>query len=393
MRISRARIFICGAVVLTVTAAACWRLVGGEEPAGSTGPIHLVGEYQRNILADLSGDGRLLLSYQTAAPMRSFTINLDGSDAKANQAGMADERLRVIEREGGREVGSISVRFFPLEQQFIPGTQQVFYREPNSEAQPSLLYRRWDVASGQSQTCPGEGEDGFTPAVFLDPDRLLGTVMQKGDGDLLVELNLLDCTRSVLGPVDPENPSGRIWAAPSLSPDNRFLAFPFYGGRQVLIWDITSKKVVRRLKPDPLFFGDKALYTPDGRQLIVVAATDPFAHGAKCYLRFYDANTYQQIRQLDLPAASAEIAVSPDGRLLAIGYTDSHGGAFFGRERASVVLYDFATGQEVGRAWHRPVKPQRNDPFVAKVGRIMFTPDSKFMLSSTYDTLVWRVGS
>lgn len=345
-------------------------------------------------MADLSEDGRLLLSYQTAAPMRSFTISLDGSGAKATQAGVADDRLRVIEREGGSEVGSIGVGFFPLEQQFIRGTQQVFYWEPSPEGQPGMFYRRWDVPSGQSQTCPSEGEEGFTSAVFLDPNRVLGTMMQKGGGDLLVELNLLNCTRSVIGPADPENQEGRIWAAPSLSPDKRFLAFLFYGGRQVLIWDIAGRKVVGRLNPEPLFFVSKPAYSSDGRQLIVVATTDPFMDLPKKYhLRFYDVNTYKQIRQLDLPAAPSEIAVSPDGRVLAVGYTEKDEGTFFSHERGTIVLYDFVTGEEIGRAWHAPVRQQRSDPFVAKVGRIMFTPDSKFMLSSTYDTLVWRVGS
>jgi hypothetical protein len=37
------------------------------------------------------------------------------------------------------------------------------------------------------------------------------------------------------------------------------------------------------------------------------------------------------------------------------------------------------------------VKQQRNDPFAAKVTQLAFTPDGKYLLSSTYDTLMWQL--
>src|SRR5262245_32330674 len=77
--------------------------------------LKLVTEYKKNILEDISPDGRLLLFYQTSAPTRSYTIELDGSRGKANQPPVTDDALRVVERESGRELGRIRVEFFPLE--------------------------------------------------------------------------------------------------------------------------------------------------------------------------------------------------------------------------------------------------------------------------------------
>lgn len=357
--------------------------------------LKLVTEYKKNILEDISPDGRLLLFYQTSAPTRSYTIELDGSRGKANQPPVTDDALRVVERESGRELGRIRVEFFPLEQQFIPGAQRVFYSEPKSRAESARLYKIWDIASGRALVCLDAPEGGFSSVTFLDQQHALGTISKQVEqytGGMLGALALTNCKRQVIGPVDPTDPRVRTGGRISLSPDKNLLAYSLYVGSQAIVWDIKKQQVERRLDISPLFIGEEVVYTPDGRLLLITARTRPFAgDDSKTFLLFYDTRTYQQVRRLEVPGASA-IAISPDSRLLALGYTVEKKKAFSTTEQAKVAIYDLVTGEEVALASHPPVKQQRSDPFIAKVTRLAFTPDGEYLLSSTYDTRLWQLG-
>jgi WD40 repeat protein len=234
-------------------------------------------------------------------------------------------------------------------------------------------------------------EGNFSSVRFVDQKRAFGTVSQKDGGELLGRLNLTDCKRQVIGPVDPEYPQGKTWGGLTLSPDKRFLAYTIYAGSEVIIWEIANRKAVRNLGAAPLSFWDKLSYTPDGNLLIVAAGNSAFGGATtESYLLFYDTKSYQQVQRLKVPAVS-EFAVSPDNRLLAVGYTKEERKAFSTTEQAQVVLYDLTTGEEVAKASHPAVKQQRNDPFIAKIGKLAFTPDGKYLLSSTHDTLVWEI--
>ncbi len=387
------KLFICIAVMLTTATLYGFNRMSSAGRGSDTREkktLKLVTEYKKNILNDISTDGRRLLFYLTEKPTRSYTVASDGSQVKANQSVVSEEVLRVVDKESGRETGRIKVGFFPLEQQFIPGTQQVFYSEPKADG-GGQSYKLWDVPSGQTRVCLDAPDGNFSSVSFLDQQHALGT-MSRGDGwELLGKLSLTDCTRVTIGSVDPDYQRSRVWGKLALSPDNRFVAYTIYAGSDVIIWDIVNKRIVKNLKPKPLFFGDKLIYTPDGKLLIVAASTNSLAgDNTQTYLLFYDTITYQQVRRLEVPGASA-IAVSPDGRLLAVGFTKEEKKAFSSTEQAQIILYNLATGEEVVRASHPAVKQQRSDPFAAKVTKLAFTPDGKHLLSSTYDTLMWEV--
>jgi WD40 repeat protein len=230
---------------------------------------------------------------------------------------------------------------------------------------------------------------------FLDQQHALGTIskqIEQYTGGMLATLTLTTCTRQVIGPVDPTDPRIRTGGRISLSSDKNFLAYPLYVSSQAIVWNIKKQQVERRIDISPLFIGEEVTYTPDGRLLLIAARTRPFAgDDSKTCLLFYDARTYQQLRRLEIPGVSA-IAISPDSRLLAVGYTEENKKAFSTTEQAKIVIYDIATGKEVARALHPPVKQQRSDPFIAKVTRLAFTPDGEYLLSSTYDTRLWQFG-
>jgi|GEM_PF-2134712 len=366
-------------------------------------------EYQRNILQDISADGGLLLFYQTSTPTRSYTIPLDGGRARANQPPTAGDVLRVVERASGREVGRIKVEFFPESVQFIPGTQQVFYKEPTSDKQ-KYLFKVWNFSIGEAKACSGTDVTNFRYATVVDAQHALGAVLQENGGESLSKLTLPDCTQTVIGSTDPADPKNRVRSQPILSTTKNHLAYVLGSTlEEALVRDAITSNVVKRIKsPSGLFLGD-ATYTPDGKHLLVVASTtlNTDKPETKRYLLFYDTTSYEVVRQLDItkwrpPDLSDRaigsnqlgtvMTVSPDGRLLAVGFTKEKQKAFTTTEQAQVALYDLVTGAEVARASHPPVKQQRNDPFAAKVTQLAFTPDGKYLLSSTYDTRLWQLG-
>jgi WD40 repeat protein len=352
--------------------------------------LELVAEYKKNHLRDISSDGKLLLFYQTSTPMRTYRVTTDGNISKSNQPDANDDVLRVVELESGRELSRTRTAFFPLNEQFVPGTKQIYYAEPKPHPQQGRMHKLFDFTSGQTKVCLDAPEGGFSDVVFLDQHHAFGTVSQENGGESLAKLTLPECARSILGPIDSTFPQGRTWGELTLSPDKKLLAYTVYAGPEVILWDISHKQVAKTFYSAPLYFGSKRAFTPDGKLLIVTAGTKAFGgDDIKRYLLFYDTKTYELVRRLEVPEMSA-IAVSPDSQKLALAYTEKQRQSL--TEQAVVVLYDLATGKELGRASHPSVREQRSDPFMAKISHLFFTPDGAYLLSSTYDTRIWRIG-
>jgi WD40 repeat protein len=383
-------------------------LAGGSAIGTGEKTLKLVTEYKNNVLEDISTDGRLLLFYQTSKPMRTYTIPIDGSRGKANQPEVSGDTLRVVERESGREVGSVKVAFFPESVQFIPGTQQIFYTEPTSNKQ-GRVFRVWNFSTGEAKTCDDTDAVSFRHATVIDAQHALGAVLQENGGELLGKLTLPGCTRAAMESVNPSNPNSMTWGGLNLSHNKRFLA---YGTNdEVIIRDAATLNTLKRIKPPSgLIFGGNPIYTPDGKFLLVVASNTIFDKPeTKRYLLFYDTTSYEVARRLDITswnppvlrndvavnsnAIGTAMAISPNSRFLAVGYTKEERKALTTTDQAQVVLYDLTTSEEVAKASHPQVKKQRNDPFAAKIGKLAFTPDAKYLLSSAYDTLIWEIVS
>lgn len=339
------------------------------------------------MLEDISSDGRLLLFYETNAPMRTFHFPLGAGKGTPDQPD-AHDVLRVVELASGREAGRKVVGFLPYGK-FISGMHKVIYAEYG-------FYKVWDPGSAQTQECldPRVLLGNFT---FLDQQRAYGFYVPGApEGDSLVQINLADCSLIRLGPVDPIYISSRTSSDLALSPDKKFLAY--VAGDRLLIWDIEKKQVSRRLGPDPSFFtlfGREVAYTPDGKFLISSATDRPYNPGKRYYLVLYDSRTYQVVKRIEVPGTTA-MAVSCDGSMIAVGYGEGgergdHSVFDTYKVKGAVVLYDVGTGKEIGRASHRSAKRSHNDPFAGAITGVAFTPNGKYLLSSTYDTRVWQI--
>ncbi|HEV2863859.1 MAG TPA: hypothetical protein VGX48_22885 [Pyrinomonadaceae bacterium] len=384
---------------LSLAAAILLLAQGGRTASPSPSPprppaegrISLVAEYRDDILGDISADGRHLLLYRTEQPTRSYTLPLTGGGRAAAPGPTRGDVLRVVERETGREVGRTGVRFFPLGAQFIPGTREVFYGEPAPPPAVAWQYKIWDPPSGRTRLCFDAPEGNLASLAFLDSRRAVGVVSKKDGGELLASVNLADCTRAVLGPADPEYPQGRTWSGLQLSPGGGFLAYTTYAGSELFIWDLAAGRVARKLTAEPLAFGDKLAYSPDGKLLIVAASANPLAAGAKNYLLFYDTQDFRRVRTLEVPELSA-IAVSPDNSLLAVGLLNRRPGAPPADSGTpGIVLYDLADGRAVARVSPPAGGEPRTDPLAAKINRLAFTPDARGLLSVAGHTHMWRI--
>jgi len=373
-----------------------------------------VAEYKKNLLEDISSDGTLMLFYQTSNPMRTYTLPLEGSPGNANQppvSDVSDDVLRVVERESGRELKRIKVEFFPEDVQFIPGTQLVFYKEPTkSGSKLEWRFKIWNIPKGEAKSCSDDDAIHSSYITFLNNQLALFAGWQESNKEEpLITLTLPNCKRRIIGPANPSDAKARIWGGMgfSLSSDRHQVA---YGtADKVVIRNAATLNTVKEIKPPSgLIFGGLPIYTPDGKFLLVVASNTIYDKPeTRRYLLFYDTTTFRIWRQLDITRWSppdlrldvavnsnvvgTAMAVSADSRLLAVGYTKEEQKFSSTTEQAQVVLYDLTTGEEVARASHPSRKHNPNDPFPAKVTRLTFTPDGKYLLSSSYDTLLWEI--
>ena len=364
-----------------------------------TESLKLASQYKRNKLEGISSDGNLLLFYETSKPVRTYTIQADGK-VFANQPDTNTDVLRVIERASGRELGRIRVGFFPEDVQLIPGTQRVFYTEPKLvDGKLEWRIKIWDLANGEARECSSANamSQSFS---LIDAQHVLNIMRQQGKGERFAILALPNCSQTKLSSIEHSDPmAGSI----SFTPARKEMAY--ISGNKVVIRNTATLDVTKEINAATgMRFGENAIYTPDGKFLVVLATNTIFDKpDTERFIYFYDTANYQIARQLDVtswrpPVVNDEVsfqsnvigtavAVAPDSRTIAVGYTKSQSG----KQQAQVVLYDLEKGTELGRAAHPAIKENREDPFAAQIGKLAFTPDGKYLLSSTNDTLVWDV--
>ena len=365
-----------------------------------TKSLTLVSQYKKNILQDISGDGTLLLFYETSQPVRTYTISPADGKGVANQADANSDVLRVVERDSGRELGRIRVGFFPSDVQFIPGSRRVFYKEPKRiDGKLEWRLKTWDLTNGEARECSAANVMAQS-FLLSDAQHVLKIMRRQGKGEHVSILALANCTQTKVGPIEL---SDRIEGSISFLHARKEMAY--VSNQRIVVRNVETLNVVREISlGTSMYLGQDAIYTPNGKFLVVLATNTIFDKpDTKRFLYFYDTTNYQLVRQLDVtswspPVINDEVAIqsnfigtavafSPDSRTMAVASTNNRSST----QQARIVLYDLETGNEISRAYHPAVKEKRRDPFAAQIGKLVFTPDGKYLFSSTHDTLVWKV--
>ncbi len=250
----------------------------------------------------------------------------------------------------------------------------------------------WDLASGETRRCiPLDVE--FNPAAF-------GALVFSPDGGTLAVLSMTEAIR--LFDTNPfrerlrfDTRSSRELTRFPMADSIQGSAFAsdghslvtWTGDLKVRIWDATTGRRLREYPlpqdlrtgqtraisgPAPTFY--HAALSPDGR-LLAIGNDRHTLPLDKCFLVLKDLATGQDIRRLDkLPTDVSRIAFSPDGRML----------AWSGRWDPTIYLMETATGRERRR-------------FAGHLGWVLslaFSADGEQLISGSMDTtaLVWDVG-
>ena len=172
----------------------------------------------------------------------------------------------------------------------------------------------------------------------------------------------------------------RYYAGPqenpfALSPDGKY-AVGTSGGSQLMVYELNKSPLNRQqgrlLQTDnPNFYRPALAFAPDGKTLAGMSNNFPDLN-----LHFWDVTTGREIRQIDNDQPFQGLAMSPDGKLLALGTNQR------------VEIWDAATGDDVRMLQGTQGSP--NNMYQA----LAFSGDGRMLAAGTNDAIrVWEVAS
>lgn len=163
----------------------------------------------------------------------------------------------------------------------------------------------------------------------------------------------------------------------SFSPDGRLLASAVFRGR-IVLWDVATGKIAKTF-PGLKHEIHNVLFSPSGRTVVGVefrAKTDTTGRHAGLYrnmrsdLLFWDVESGELVRRIKAhKARTVDVALSPDGRLLASMTQDE------------IKVWDAETGE----------LQFTTDNFFCK--SLTFTPDGMTLAAVGYDVILWDVAA
>ena len=349
--------------------------------------------YKYNGLLDMTADGRHLLFSQTKSPVQLGTIRSDGT-ASVKKSDTSADALRVVEFESGREIARKTGRVLG---HFIPNTTQIYFKDEN--------YNRhiWNYESDVTKLCI-KREVGLSSVEFLNEKGAFGTVPYKINGfpsQLLVKLELPNCELRKLGDIyepglDPKKFYNRInyHAGITITVDKKQLLYLVRG--KAVARNTSTLEIEKEFTATPLKlsgYASRPVFTSDGKYLILQAKNAlNYKRGEKkqYFILIYDAKTYKKLNQFEVPGENY-MTVTRDGRFIAVAYKTEKKEFLRKTDQAHIDLFDLKTGQKLAAMSHKRLRQKRNNPWRSDINNMMFTPDGKYLLTSTNDTYVWDI--
>ncbi|MBT6493402.1 MAG: hypothetical protein HOL01_02510, partial [Planctomycetaceae bacterium] len=182
-----------------------------------------------------------------------------------------------------------------------------------------------------------------------------GRRLYSGGKDKLIKVHDLDSGRVI-----HEFDQGVGVTCAALSPDGKALATGSWGNR-ICLWDTaTNEQLAKFQRPESSSIQSLA-FSRDGKVLVSGCSLG--------HVRLWDVDSQEELRSLPQhPLAITDVAVSPDGKLLATSTGDYKKPEM----RGQVKLWDFDTGKELA---------ELNSGDDAQLHNISFSPDGKTLAS------------
>jgi hypothetical protein len=346
-------------------------------------------------LCSLSPDGQEMCVYFTRHPNMTFNLR-NGGKGRIASGNSEEEELALIrlgiwdavysdqERQG--PPGDIS--FFAEGEAFYEDT--VFFR-PDGYAE--YLNVVVNLKTMEKKVRPRFPHTGNVSYRALRANTLLGTDSNTSPfrHNVLTRIILPDYRE--LGRVPFAVPDGKeqdgYETFPFISADRQTLAYAF--GHTIVCRRTKDCEVLWTQPVEKAMFGARRLAVSSTGSRIAVAVIDStiWDQQKQFYVAIYDGQNGRPVAKLSLNGDHG-LAVSPDGRLLAIGKRIATPNYI----QLRVECYDIESGQLISVGTHDRVPPGRfqilNAQFDSEYG-LQYTADGKYLITSSNNNIkVWK---
>jgi hypothetical protein len=351
-------------------------------------------EWENAYLMAVSPNGRRLCLYFTKHPLSTFTFR--GTDRKYQIESATKEKLSVIETVSWHAV-------FTTRLHTRPGLVS-FFRDNNTIYIQTLLappifrtFERIAIAleSGtfSKRAYTRAPNDLFTDYYALNYNTLLGVEFEPNPSKAIYLTRAALPEYKEIGRMPYTIKSATVDDQPSrnrcalVSADRG--TFVYTTGQSIVLRRTDSLGIMwsRDIEPGPYCVRHLGA-TPNGNTVaaavvnVLLEARNPMN-----YIAVYGDQSGQPLAKLKLDGEDG-LAISPDGRLLAVGRSLSLDKDFV----LLVETYEVSSGRRINAYLHDTVPPGKYQHLVASLDAIEFTSDSKYLITSGNNRVkAWEV--
>jgi hypothetical protein len=375
-----------------------------EKPGTSYGELAM--RLVKNIdaeLHDVSPDSKKLCLY-FGNPVRSFTRRKDRWEEKNSQVREGEPALRVVHMDSWKSIYSTRVPAIPYFGSFFADSEALYASIPGVGG-GRCLHVVVELHNGAKL----ERIEEFNPDGWSFSYRALGDRMLLGEGarrnpreEVLIKAELPSFKEIQRVPYAERVPGSKMWGT-----DIRTAA-----DRRTFVYSFDDTVVVRRSEDLEALWQcrvgtDRGLslttsgISADGK-LVAVGASHWEEKFEKYYVVVYEGRKGEELARFPvdgdevtrLPVDSIDrVAISPDGKLLAVGQRLHLDGEPSGTQ-PTVHVFDIATRKKVATLIQDQLRQggARQESLISSFSCIQFTPDGKYLVTSTINTKVWEMG-